>query len=216
MKTKSKALLLSLCAVMLVAASIFGTLAYLTDTDAVENTFTVGQVGISLDEAEVNTKGEKLDQNGDVWVEGATLADRVQANEYKLVPGHEYTKDPTVHVDGDSEDSWLFVKVDNGIAAIEDSTNTIAAQMVANGWTLVTGTENVYAYEKVVQAGENVPVFNSFKISGDVEGTKPEPPEEGVLYLSDYENAVINVTAYAVQADGFDNAAAAWEAAFSA
>ena len=209
MKTKSKALLLSLCAVMLVAASIFGTLAYLTDTDTVANTFTAGQVGITLDEADVKPDG--------TYESNATV--RVHANEYHLMPGREYIKDPTVHVDAGSEDSWLFVQVDNGIADIEDSTNTIAAQMDANGWTLVTGTTNVYAYKEVVEAGDDgadVVVFNRFKISGDVEGTKPETPEEGVLYLSDYENAVINVTAYAVQADGFDNAAAAWEAAFGA
>ena len=204
MKTKSKALLLSLCAVMLVAASIFGTLAYLTDTDAVENTFTVGQVGITLDEADVNPNG--------TYVSNDTV--RVDANEYHLMPGREYIKDPTVHVDGDSEDSWLFVKVDNGIAAIEDSTNTIAAQMGKIGWTLVDDTAKVYAYKDVVEAGDNVVVFNSFKISGDVEGTKPETPEEGVLYLSDYVDATINVTAYAVQKDGFDTAADAWKAAF--
>ena len=51
MKTKSKALLLTLCAVLLVAASVMGTMAYLTSTDKVENTFTVGNVKITLDEA---------------------------------------------------------------------------------------------------------------------------------------------------------------------
>lgn len=44
MKTRSKALLLTLCAVLLVAASVLGTMAYLTSTDEVTNTFTVGQV----------------------------------------------------------------------------------------------------------------------------------------------------------------------------
>lgn len=43
MKTKSKALLLTLCAVLLVAASVLGTMAYLTSTDTVTNTFTIGQ-----------------------------------------------------------------------------------------------------------------------------------------------------------------------------
>lgn len=57
MKTKSKALLLTLCAVLLVAASVMGTMAYLTSTDKVENTFTVGNVKITLDEAKVNTDG---------------------------------------------------------------------------------------------------------------------------------------------------------------
>ena len=57
MKTKSKALLMTLCAVLLVAASVLGTMAYLTSTDEVENTFTVGNVKIALDEAKVNADG---------------------------------------------------------------------------------------------------------------------------------------------------------------
>ena len=40
MKKTSKALLLGLCAVLLVAASILGTMAYLTDNAKVENSFT--------------------------------------------------------------------------------------------------------------------------------------------------------------------------------
>ena len=69
-KTKTKALLMSLCAVLLVAASVLGTMAYLTDSKDVKNTFTVGNVAIKLDEAKVNTDGTP--------VEGA---DRVKGNE---------------------------------------------------------------------------------------------------------------------------------------
>ena len=82
MKTKSKALLLTLCAVLLVAASVLGTMAYLTSTDTVTNTFTVGKVEIKLDETDVTNP------NGP----------RVTANSYKLMPGTTYTKDPTVTV----------------------------------------------------------------------------------------------------------------------
>ena len=82
MKTKSKALLLTLCAVLLVAASVLGTMAYLTSTDTVTNTFTVGKVEIKLDETDVTNP------NGP----------RVKANSYKLMPGTTYTKDPTVTV----------------------------------------------------------------------------------------------------------------------
>ena len=57
MKMKTKALLVLACAVMLVAASVFGTLTYLTDNDAVTNTFTVGKVNITLDEALVTENG---------------------------------------------------------------------------------------------------------------------------------------------------------------
>lgn len=100
MKTKSKALLLTLCAVLLVAASVLGTMAYLTSTAKVENTFTVGKVEIKLDEAKVNADG--------IPVEGA---DRVTANSYKLMPGTTYTKDPTVTVLNGSEDSYVRMKV---------------------------------------------------------------------------------------------------------
>lgn len=188
MKTRNKALLLTLCAVLLVAASVLGTMAYLTSQDTVTNTFTVGNVKITLDETDVDINGVK---------DGET---RVQANSYKLMPGHSYIKDPTIHVDTNSEDCWLFVKVENGIAAIEDSTNTIAAQMAAKGWTLVTGTNNIYCRATTNKAGDNVVVFENFKI-------------DGAKAVTGYETAKIIVTAYAVQADGFTTAEAAWTAA---
>lgn len=95
MKTKSKALLLTLCAVLLVAASVLGTMAYLTSTDTVTNTFTVGKVKITLDETDVTNP------NGP----------RVKANSYKLMPGTTYTKDPTVTVKAGSEESYVRMKV---------------------------------------------------------------------------------------------------------
>lgn len=191
-----------LALVMVAGISVAGTLAYLTSTTGeVKNTFTVGKVAITLDEAKVTADGAVVPD-----------AARVTENEYKLMPGHSYIKDPTVHVDATSEDAWLFVKVENGIAAIEDSSNTIAAQMADNGWTAVSGAGNVYAYESIVHAGEDYEVFGTFVVSGDVEGQEPDDPAEGVLYLSDYANAEINVTAYAIQADGFSSANAAWTA----
>ena len=100
MKTKSKALLLTLCAVLLVAASVLGTMAYLTSSAEVKNTFTVGKVEIKLDEAKVTADG--------IPVEGAA---RVTANSYKLMPGTTYTKDPTVTVKAGSEESYVRMKV---------------------------------------------------------------------------------------------------------
>ena len=57
---KVKVLLLSLCAVLLVAASVLGTLAYLTSQDTVVNTFTVGKVKTTLDEADVHPDGTAI------------------------------------------------------------------------------------------------------------------------------------------------------------
>lgn len=192
MKTKSKALLLALCAVLLVAASVLGTMAYLTSRAEVTNTFTVGSVSITLDEAPVDENGE------------ATTGTRVTENSYKLMPGHEYDKDPTIHVAANSEDCWLFVQITDEIAAIQDA-DTIATQLAENGWTPVAGTTNVYAHKDIANAGNDVVVFESFKIKGDIDNTT----------LATYANATIKVIAYAVQADGFDTAADAWTAAFA-
>jgi len=111
MKNKSKVLILFLSAMLLVGASVLGTMAYLKSSDTVTNTFTVGSVKIELDEADVDVDG------GYVSDEDA----RVKENEYHLLPGHTYIKDPTIHVDADSEDCYLFVKVVDEIANIEDT-----------------------------------------------------------------------------------------------
>ena len=194
MKTARKALMLILCAALLVSATVMGTLAYLTSNDSVTNTFSVGQVKITLTEAPVDAEGQ------------ATDGDRVKANAYKLYPGKEYDKDPTVFVDANSEDCWLFVKVENGIAQIEangEGNDTIAEQIAANGWTLVSGETNVYARATTNVARDSVKVFESFAIAESVTNDT----------LANYGTAMVNVTAYAVQADGFDTAADAWAAA---
>ena len=192
MKTKSKALILALCAVLLVTASVLGTMAYLTDSKTVTNTFTVGSVAITLDETKVDEAGKPVDGE-----------DPVQSNTYKLLPGHEYTKDPTIHVDPKSEDCFLFVKVENGIAAIEADGSKVASQMAAKGWAEVEG-KGVYVYvgtaenasdPLAVSANANIPVFEKIKIADSVNGTE----------LASYKDKTIKVTAYAVQKDGFEN-----------
>lgn len=210
-----KVLLAVCCAALLVCVTIGATVAYLTSTDEVVNTFTVGNVQITLDEAQVNPDGTK-------FTVGGIDVDRVKKNSYKLLPGHTYTKDPTIHVDANSEDCWLFVKVENGIADIEAATNTIAAQMATNGWTKLNDSNIYYYNQKVVSSTTvtNVPVFGSFKISDAVVGgmkpvTTDGVGDDGKLYLDEYKNAQIVITAYAIQADGFNSAAAAWAAAGS-
>lgn len=102
MKTRSKVLLLIVSALALVIATIFGTLAYLTDEDVVTNTFTVGNIEIVLDELDV-------DENG-VAIPNANPA-RVDKNEYHLIPNHTYIKDPTVTVKAGSEESYVRMLV---------------------------------------------------------------------------------------------------------
>lgn len=134
MKTKSKALLLTLCAVLLIAASVLGTMAYLTSTAKVENTFTIGKVEIKLDEAKVNANG--------IPEEGAA---RVTRNSYKLMPGTTYTKDPTVTVLNGSEASYVRMKV-----TFNNAKEIIALCTDPEYADEVTGVENAFPLIRMV------------------------------------------------------------------
>ena len=82
--------IVSLCLVIaLVAVASLGTLAYFTDTDSATNTFTVGKVDIELTEPEWDPE-----------------------EEHTLMPGTTLLKDPTITVQEDSEDCYLFVRLD--------------------------------------------------------------------------------------------------------
>jgi len=211
MKTKHKSLLLALCAVMLVVGSVMGTMAYLTfTTDTVTNTFTVGSVKLGNGTLEEGLDEADVDEYGSI-----ESTDRVQGNEYKLVPGHEYIKDPTVHVAYTSENCYVYVKVENGIAAIEaeekDGYKKVANQILDNGWTALPGVTDVYYKSWTKPAPipdtdktDDLVVFEEFKVEG----------EKVASELEAYATEKILVTAYAVQADGFDSAEAAWGATF--
>ena len=197
MKIRSKALLLTLCAILLVIVSALGTVAYLTSKAVVTNTFTVGQVNITLDEGSVNTR---------------RAAAPMGKNPQILMPGHTYTKAHAIHVDAVSEDSYIFVKVENGIAIYEaasspekDGYKTIADQLKANGWTALEGTADIYYREYTsCSTGSDFAVFHNFKIDGHANDTES---------WGSYD-AKVTVTAYAVQRDGFDTASDAWAATF--
>lgn len=195
MKTKRKALLLSVCAMLLVAASVMGTMAYLTaKTSAVQNTFTVGSVNITLDEADVDNS--------------TSGASRDQANAYNLLPGNTYEKDPTIHVAADSEDCWVFVKVKNDLADFEaKGTGTIAAQIAANGWTQLSDASGnaitgVYyrQHTKAATATDYV-VFSTLTIADNANTL------EG---WSNISGEMITVTGYAVQDANVETALDAW------
>ena len=158
-KTKTKALLMSLCAVLLVAASVLGTMAYLTDSKDVKNTFTVGKVAIKLDEAKVDEMGN-LVKNQD-----GTLVDRVTHNEYKLLPGHTYTKDPTVTVLAPSVASYVRMKV-----TFNKASQIIAMCTDPEYADEVTGGENAFPLIRMVNFVEaNAAKWDGIIPDNDVE-----------------------------------------------
>ncbi len=214
MKTKKKVLGLMMAAVLLVTATIFGTMAYLTSQDQVVNTFTVGSVAIKLDEADVKPDG--------TYETDATS--RVDANDYKLIPGHTYIKDPTVTVLEGSESSYvrILVTINNASQLREVLGDNFSPEAYADGWnreTWIPGavTEDAdantityeYRYKETVAAPDTDVVlealFESFTVPGTVDN-------EGLAKL---ENTTVTVVAHAIQSDGFDTADAAWNA-FSA
>ncbi|MGM9639958.1 MAG: SipW-dependent-type signal peptide-containing protein [Faecousia sp.] len=212
MKTRSKALLLTLCAVLLVAASVLGTMAYLTSTDEVVNTFTVGNVQIKLDEAKANADGT-LD---------ATATERVKANSYKLLPGHTYNKDPMVTVLSGSESSYIKMTVTFTKAAELDAIfapagadlTSIFKGYDSTAWIAKGNTKDAenntrtyeFWYKETVAASDGDvaldALFDSITVPGNITNAQ----------LATIEGMTITVNAYAIQADGFANAEAAWTA----
>ena len=184
MKARSKALLLALCAVLLVAVSVLGTMAYLTSkTQVITNTFTVGDINIELTETKPESK------------------------QAKIIPGVDIEKDPKVTVKKDSEACWLFVKVEQTGTFVKDKV-TYSVMTGPDDWTKGDGT-NIPAdvYYRAVDAVKNDTDFAVLK------DNKIYVSEE--LSKSDIQSITtqpkLTFTAYAVQKEGIDTAAAAWE-----
>lgn len=210
---KKTKLLTTLGAVALIGAiGVGSTFAYLTsETGVVKNTFTVGKVqfdtsmGAGLTESEV-----ARDENGKYQkdVDGPKNWTKTEQEYTKLVAGEELLKDPTVHIAANSEDCWVFAKIEN---ANED----LSIEYNVNEWEDVTAaykTANqiedeihyvVYATKNIIPTSETVThstIFNSVKVSEDLaSGTEFTP---------------IKISACAVQATGLTQEQALAEATF--
>ena len=188
MKARSKALLLALCAVLLVAVSVLGTMAYLTSkTQVITNTFTVGDINIELTETKPESRSAKI------------------------IPGVDIEKDPKVTVKANSEACWLFVEV-------KEEGTFVAKKVrysIADGWTKSDGTKipaNVY-YRSVgavtADTGFYVLAGNTDHPNGVVI-VSDELTKDEVDTITEGNQPKLTFTAYAVQKEGIDTAAAAW------
>ena len=231
MKNLKKTLALLLCAVLLVAGSVAGTLAYLTSNDTVVNTFTVGDVQIYLDEKDVD---------GSNTAPEAGVTGRDKANDYHLLPGHEYDKDPTVTVKAGSEESYIrmlvtinkqaeldaiFTAINAERAAKTPAQTPLTIDDVLTGfdntkWIPYAETENpdntrTYEfryYQTVSTVGGTdeplEPLFTQIVMPDEITNAQLK-----TLYTAGATNNLkIEVVAHAIQADGFANADAAWTA----
>ena len=111
---KRRKIILIICAFLLVAAAVGGTLALLTDiSETVENNFTIGDVEIAIEDG----AEDKL----------------------PLLPGGTHEKDTRIVVKAGSEDAWLFVSITeaNGLRSYVD-------YRIADGWEPLAENPGVY------------------------------------------------------------------------
>lgn len=108
MRKKGLALVLALA--LMVVGAVGGTLAWLTaQSGTVTNTFTTSDITVKLEEKE-----------------GTPVTN---GREFKMIPGYAIKKDPKVTVLADSEECFLFVKLDES-ANFKD----FLTYKMANGW----------------------------------------------------------------------------------
>ena len=114
----SRAFIALLALVLVIGCVAGGTVAWLVaKTDTVTNTFTYGNINI-------------------------TLAETTGTN-YKIIPGTDIKKDPKVTVTAGSEACWLFVKVEETGTFVADK----VTYAIDNSWKALPGAEGVYYRE---------------------------------------------------------------------
>lgn len=120
-----------------------GTIAWLTASASLNNTFTVGSIEITLAEPE--------------WVQNS-----------KIYPGAVIDKDPTVTVTAGSEDCYVYALVDN---QLNGQIAGAASLNISPDWVFINsnGTKTVYRYKDEVEEGTMdqtlPPVFTAVSVS---------------------------------------------------
>lgn len=245
MKKAKKVLALFLAAVMLVCTTVAATVAYLySKTEVVQNTFTVGDVEIILNEKDVDDS-----ETNPVVFDGTEVRD--MGNAYHLLPNTKHEKDPAVSVKQGSEESYIrAIATVKYRAAADDVLEPVTDWLDLNAdWTAGTpvttketdseGVEwitRIYEFRYKETVNANVKDENGNFVTPDgltlVSVTKDGETESyykmpalfteitvpGNLnndQVATLEGLTIDVEAHAIQATGFANADLAW-AAFAA
>ena len=145
---KKLTMVVSLLLVM--ALSIGGTLAYLTaESETITNTFTIGNIEISLAETTGTT--------------------------YTVVPGATVDKNPTVTVKKGSEACWLYACVENNVqVTVEGKQVTVAELNIGADWKEVATKDNktLYRYTEAAvaanaDADQDFGIFTTVTFDGD-------------------------------------------------
>lgn len=144
----SRAFVVLLALVLILGVAAGSTVAWLVaETDSVVNTFTYGDINITLTETKP--------------------ADR----QAEIIPGVDIEKDPKVTVKAGSEACWLFVKVEKAGNFVEGK----VTYAIADGWTPLTGVDGVFYREvAAVTADTDFNVLKDNKVTVSSELTKED------------------------------------------
>ena len=190
---KKKATIAVTALLLVLCFAIGGTLAWLkTETTPVVNTFTYGDINITLDES------DNLD--------------------LKMVPGKSIRKDPVVTVMAKSEACWLFVKVEKSSNFDNFMTYDIDTKWTELDAVNHPGVYyyNEYELDSLLTKDKEFYVLKDNKVTVLSEVTKGDfaafdKDQNGTLSEIEKEALpTLTFTAYAVQKDGFNTAALAW------
>ena len=181
-KIRNRRIAMTVALVLVVAlVSVGGTIAWLTaQTGEVVNTFTVGNIDITL--AETTT-------------------------DYKMVPGNTIAKDPTVTVEGGSEACWLFVKIEESDNL--DDFITYAVDSGWTQLTGVTGVYYREVGANAADQSFNVLATKTGYANGYVT-VNSDVTKAQMGALTDATRPTLKFTAYACQKDNVSTAADAW------
>ncbi len=208
---RMKLFVLAVCALALAVVSVIGTMAYLTDSAKVVNTFTVGNVHLRLDEAEIDENGIDTGKRTE------------KGNQYHLIPGKTYIKDPTVTVIKGSEEAYVRMIVTincyDELTAIFgdpflpqyfvegwDDTKWLTTSVIAEDEEKNTATYEFRYFETVKPEKDNDltldALFDTITVPSSLNGDQ----------LATIAKLSITVEAHAIQASGFADADEAWGA----
>lgn len=194
--TRNRILLTAVAALLLLAVTVGGTLAYLRDTTVeVKNTFLESNLDITLQEHPLNEDGRTID---------TTQAVVKENDEYKMVPGDTLQKDPFVTVKANSEKLWLFVEVIEG-----NNVDTYLNWTIDDAWTPVDETKYPGVYYQIVEAttaDTDFYILANNQVTVDADVTNEQMAAIGT------NKPTLTFKAYAVQYEYLVNGAATTDA----
>ena len=163
---------------------IGGTVSWLkSETNLLVSGFSYGDIKISIIEGETNDT----------------------AKNYEIMPGTKIIKNTEIVVEENSEDNWLYVKIEQ-----TQNFNDFMTYTIDDGWEKLNDYENIY-YRKVSKSNKKQ-TFNVIK--DKTINVRKDLTKENFDLLTEETYPTLSISAYAIQRnenmDEIDTAEESW------